>query len=135
MSLNLVDQLEQEMRNFVIAEIGALRGTPTPRDPLRDVLLACSNWRRREIPARPRAVHRSARLVSSDKAVEHRDELDALIAMMSQAKTLLVTSAEERKSSSVETECSPTGVFSIFTSSLKGVPMWSSVYFRTTTHI
>lgn len=80
--MNLVDRLEQEMRSFVISEIGTLTGAPTPGDPIRDVLLGYSNWRRRQIPARPRAVHRSAQLVSSDKAVEHRDELDALIAMI-----------------------------------------------------
>lgn len=80
--MHLVDQLEQAMRDYLIAQIGALRDAPDPDDPLRDVLLAYANWRARQIPARPRAVHRSGQLMSSDKAVEHRDELDALVAMI-----------------------------------------------------
>lgn len=80
--MDLVHQLEQAMKDSMIAEIGTLPGAPGPDNPLRDVLLAYANWRARQIPARPRAVHRSAQLISSAKAVEHQDELNALIAMI-----------------------------------------------------
>lgn len=80
--MDLVDQLEQAIQNSLIAQIGALPGAPGPGDPLRDVLLAHATWRARQIPARPRAVHRSAQLISSEGALEHHDELNALIAMI-----------------------------------------------------
>ena len=86
--MDLVDQLEQAIKAYIVGEIGALVGAPKPEDPTRDVLLAYTTWLARQIPARPRSVHRSAQLISSQKALEYSGELEALIGMIVRGEDL-----------------------------------------------
>jgi hypothetical protein len=74
-----IDQLEKEIKNHYLAAMAGLLGHPDSSSDLRAVLTDYFNWQGRRIPTEPRAVHQSAELVSSAKAVEHRDLLERLV--------------------------------------------------------
>lgn len=75
----LVDYLEGEIKAYYLARMVSIAGASNGAGTLQEVLTDYLNWQRRQIARGPRAVHRSAELLVSTKAVEHRDLLDRLI--------------------------------------------------------
>lgn len=76
---DLVDQLEAVIKAYYLAKMRRSAGALGATDGLRGVLTDYLNWQERQIPIEPRAVHRSAELIGSAKALEHRGLLEPLI--------------------------------------------------------
>ena len=76
----LVDQIENAIRDHYAARLSALDPRVDVNQSLGDTLRTYLDWRTRQIPPGPRAVHRSSELISSASALEHRVLLDGLIA-------------------------------------------------------
>jgi hypothetical protein len=74
----VIDQLEEELKSHYLTALAGLPGCPNSGSELRAILTDYFNWQGRRISAEPHAVHRSAELLSSAKAVEHRDLLESL---------------------------------------------------------
>lgn len=75
----LVDRLEGEIKSHYLARMADIAGVLDAAATLRDVLVNYLNWQGRQISSEPRAVDRSAELIASAKAVEHRALLARLI--------------------------------------------------------
>lgn len=76
----LLDQLEEEIRAHYVAVLSEFDPTTDSAQSMGEALRTYLDWRQRQIPPEPRAVHRSAELISSPKAIEHGQLLEDLIA-------------------------------------------------------
>jgi hypothetical protein len=75
----IIDRLEERTREAVVAAMPTdTSGTLASMD-FAGLLIAYGNWRSRQVPLRPRSVHRSPELQSSAKATEHKAAFDTII--------------------------------------------------------
>jgi hypothetical protein len=72
--------LEGAARQYLLDAMGVDATSEAAALDLRALASAFFNWRARLIPARPRNCHLSRELEGSEKATEHRMDLDALVA-------------------------------------------------------
>jgi hypothetical protein len=79
MSPTLVDDLEQAIRQHLLASLPAdPTGTLSSKN-LPDLLIVYFTWRGRLIPARPRKVHESGALNASPKRSDHQSALESIV--------------------------------------------------------
>ena len=75
----LIDRLEEVIREHVLEAMPEDRSGHLATEPLPEVLMSYETWRSRLIPAQPRCPHLSPELQASPKAVEHKAALDAIV--------------------------------------------------------
>jgi hypothetical protein len=68
----LIDQLEETIRQHLLAELPSAQTSELADYDLGDLLIVYGTWRSRFVVPRPRKVHFSEELQRSDKCLEHR---------------------------------------------------------------
>jgi hypothetical protein len=84
----LVKDLERLMHDYVLSTMPADPTGERATKPLAELLIAYGTWLARLVPKRPRQVHMSMELLNSQKALEHRSVLDAIIRKIEQGDDL-----------------------------------------------
>jgi len=79
-STQIIDDLEREMCAHILENLPADSTGNLAAQPLPGLLIEYGNWKARLIPARPRQVHVSNEMAGSAKLVEHKANVDSVIA-------------------------------------------------------
>ncbi len=77
---DLIDRLEVAIRDYILEEMPDDPGGELAAMSFQELLISFGTWQSRLIPTQPRSCHVSRELRASPKAVEHRAELDVIVA-------------------------------------------------------